>query len=89
MEYITGDTLEAYITPAVPAKNADMMKTNTSSTITSLYAYGDYSHAQQSVTLSQIASYGVYGSGGIVLPSAVQSKFDAINPATVYWTGTW
>lgn len=68
---------------------ADMMKSNTSSTITSLYAYGDYSHAQQSVTLSQISSFGVYGSGGIDLPDSVMSKYDAINAATVLWQGTW
>ena len=62
---------------------------NTSSTITVQKIHGDYSHAQSSVALSSVfGAYAAYGAG-IVLPSAVSSKFDDINFTNVTWTENW
>lgn len=62
---------------------------NTSSTITTQKIHGDYSHAQKSVAISNVyGAYAAYGSG-IILPSAVSSKYDDINYTTVQWTENW
>ena len=62
---------------------------NTSSTITSQHAYGDYSHAQSSVSLSNVFGFEVHGNAGISLPSSVKSSYDAISVTNAHWVGSW
>lgn len=61
---------------------------NTSSTITSQYAVGDYSHATTTVTTAQSNNY-TLDSTGITLNSSVINYFDAMGAATATWTGSW
>jgi len=62
---------------------------NTSSTITTQYVQGDYSHAQSAVSLSNVfGTYAAYGSG-IVLTSSVRSSYDSISLAKTLWTENW
>ncbi len=62
---------------------------NTSSTITTQYVEGDYSHAQSSVALSNVfGTYAAYGSG-IILTSSVRSSYDSIALAETLWTENW
>lgn len=62
---------------------------NTSSTITTQYVQGDYSHAQSAVSLSKVfGSYAAYGSGNI-LTSAVEDNYDSISLARAQWTENW
>lgn len=61
---------------------------NTTLTINTQYAYGDYSHATSTITLANAKKYTV-GTTGIVLNSSVTDYYDSINKATAVWTGTW
>ena len=62
---------------------------NTSSTISTQYVQGDYSHAQSSVSLSNVfGTYAAYGSG-IILTSSVSSKYDSISLARAQWIENW
>ena len=67
---------------------ADMIKSDSTSTIVAQYAYGDYSHATSSISSSNATRY-VVSAGGIVLESAIEGYYDEINKATATWTGTW
>lgn len=68
----------------------DVQKVNSNSTIHYQVAAGDYAHGIDStLTLSQALNHTVDGTLGIVHSSSVASKFDSVNEAEVYWTGTW
>ena len=56
---------------------------------TSLYAYGDYAHATQTVTQSQAYGYYGIGYGGLYLYSDIAGKYDSMNDARAHWTGYW
>lgn len=61
---------------------------NVSNTITSMYAYGDYSHATK--TISGGAAQGYYvDQSGIVLSSEISSYYDTITTADASWYGSW
>ena len=65
-------------------------KVNTGNTIYSQAAYGDYAHGiNTSLTYNEATDHSVIGSLGIVHDSSVFNKFDTINEAAVYWSGTW
>lgn len=61
---------------------------STTSTITSQKAYGDYSHATKTITLSNAKKHNI-GSSGIVLNSDIVSYYDSMSTATSSWTGSW
>lgn len=61
---------------------------NTSSTITEMYAYGDYAHSTSNVSNISPSDYTI-GANGISLSSNYSSKFDEISVAKAYWQGTW
>ena len=61
---------------------------NTSSTLNGQTAYGDYSHATSTITLTNAKKYTV-GTTGIVLNSSVTDYYDSITKATATWSGTW
>lgn len=61
---------------------------NTTSTIISQAAYGDYSHAQKTISMENAKKYVVSGSG-IVLNSSIQDYYDEISVAKATWSGTW
>lgn len=65
----------------------DIVK-NTSSTITTLNAYGDYSHAKKSISDINATKYRIT-KAGIVLDSSIESYYDAIPSAKAIWTGSW
>ena len=56
---------------------------------TSLYAYGDYAHATQTVTEGQADAYYGIGYGGLYLYSDIAGKYDSMNDARAHWTGYW
>ena len=66
----------------------DVEKNNPNTTLTLQRAYGDYAHAQYSVTSSEAKNYYVE-TGGIVLDSSIDPDYDSINCAMSEWTGTW
>lgn len=66
----------------------DVVKTNSSNTITSQYAYGDYSHATKTISQPNSEKYSV-DFGGINLDSSIVNYYDAIDSATAVWSGTW
>lgn len=61
---------------------------NTTATIISQAAYGDYSHATSSVSLTTGKKY-IVGTNGIVLNSSVIDYYDSITKATANWSGSW
>lgn len=68
----------------------DVKKVNPNSTITSQVCAGDYAHGiDSSVTLSEALNHGVYGTFGIMHASSVSNKFDSVDEAETYWSGTW
>ena len=56
---------------------------------TSLYAYGDYAHATESVTEIQADAYYTIGYGGLNLYPDISFKYDHMSDARAHWTGTW
>lgn len=59
-----------------------------SGTLTTMYAYGDYSHATS--TISGGSAQGFYvNQSGIVLSSSISSHYDGINSADAVWHGSW
>ena len=65
------------------------VKKNTTSTITTQYAQGDYAHATKSVNLTDVfAVYPAYGSG-IIIPYSLLDSFDTFNMTNVPWTENW
>ena len=68
----------------------DAAKVNPSNTIYYQAAFGDYAHGiNTSLTYTDALNHVVNGSLGIVHDSSVSSKFDTMNEAAVYWSGTW
>ena len=68
----------------------DVQKTNPYGTVTSQVAAGDYAHGiDSSLTLSEALNHDVAATLGIVHDSSVANKFDTINEAEVYWSGSW
>lgn len=61
---------------------------NTSSTITEMYAYGDYAHSTSNVSNISSSDYTI-GVSGISLLSNYSAKFDEISVAKAYWQGSW
>lgn len=65
------------------------LEKKTSATLVSQDAYGDYSHATSSISLTNAKKYSVVGSSGIVLDSSITSYYDSMGCAHAHWTGTW
>ena len=61
---------------------------DTTSTITAMCAYGDYSHATSSITAGNAQGFYVTA-GGIDLDDEIMSYYDSIDKATATWTGSW
>lgn len=61
---------------------------NTSSTITSLAMYGDYSHATTNVSASAATNHDI-SYNGILLGSNIYGAYDAIPTIVSVWNGTW
>ncbi|HAB67499.1 MAG TPA: hypothetical protein DCE23_09050 [Firmicutes bacterium] len=64
------------------------MEKNTSSTIITQYAYGDYAHAVKSISLGSAKNYTV-STIGIKYDSSNISYYDEINYARATWNGNW
>lgn len=62
---------------------------NTTSTIILQEAYGDYSHATSSISLTNAKKYSVVANVGISLNSSITSYYDTISVAKAGWSGTW
>ncbi len=67
----------------------EVTKLNQSTTITSQYGAGDYAHATETVSATSANNNYMAGSGGLTLYSAITNKYDSMQSADVYWTGTW
>ncbi len=61
---------------------------NTTGTITSQSAYGDYSHATKTITKANALKHTI-GTTGIKLDSSISSYYDSINYGLARWTGSW
>lgn len=61
---------------------------NTSNTITRLEICGDYSHATESVSSSDISNY-TMTLDGIALGTNIYDSYDSIPCATSIWAGSW
>lgn len=61
---------------------------NVNATITSQAAYGDYSHATQTVTVAQAKSFSM-GTSGILFNNGIGNYYDDIMPAVATWSGSW
>lgn len=64
------------------------VKKNTSATIKTQSASGDYAHAQKAVSLADSKKYTMDPAGIYLVPS-VADKYDTISEAHVSWNGTW
>lgn len=60
---------------------------NTTSTILSQKAYGDYAHATSTISESNALKYTV--SSSIILNSSISSYYDSISSAIATWNGSW
>ena len=69
--------------------NFDVIKKNSSNTITRLETAGDYAHAIEEVNGSTANNNYNANTAGLSLYSAINSKYDSMSSATVLWTGTW
>ena len=63
-------------------------KTNPSSTITTLYAAGDYAHATSYISSSTASNY-TMSVGGINLDSSISGYYDSISSAYIYAGVNW
>lgn len=61
---------------------------NTSSTIVSQKAFGDYSHAVKIISLTNAQKFNV-NSTGIQFDTAITSYYDAISTSIATWSGSW
>lgn len=59
-----------------------------SNTVTFMLAYGDYSHATQTITENSSKLFYVNQSG-IVLNDSIESYYDSIDSADAEWYGSW
>lgn len=62
---------------------------NSSSTIISQVAVGDYSHAVKTISKSNALNFSVNSTNGIVLDSAITDYYDSISYAKATWSGSW
>lgn len=67
----------------------NVKKINNSTTIPHQAAYGDYAHAITSVPALSAINHEVIGSIGIDFDANLESSYDTMNVASVYWDGTW
>ena len=67
----------------------EVLKENSSTTITQLNTAGDYAHAIETVSGSTANNNYVANTIGLSLYSAINSKYDDMSSAQVLWTGTW
>lgn len=67
----------------------NVIKLNSSSTVRSHYAYGDYSHATKKISGGNATRYSVIPSIGIDLNSDIEDYYDDIETSIAQWTGTW
>ena len=63
-------------------------KYNDNDTITSMLAYGDYSHATSTIS-SGLATLYYVNQAGIMLSDSIRNYYDTMSTADAYWTGTW
>lgn len=61
---------------------------NVNATINSQAAYGDYSHATETVNENQAQNYSI-GTSGIIFSNGIGNYYDNIAPAMATWNGTW
>ena len=61
---------------------------NTSDTITELKAYGDYSHATKSISLTNAKNHSI-NRGGISLDSSISGYYDSMTTAIATLTCSW
>lgn len=66
----------------------DLEKTNANSTITELYAAGDYSHATSYISSSTASNYSM-SVGGINLNTSISGYYDSIQSAEVFADVYW
>lgn len=60
-----------------------------SGTVTGFDVYGDYAHAQRSVTFSEASQFEMDYNNIEFFNSSVASKFDDITSTALSWSGTW
>lgn len=63
-------------------------KTSSSTTLNTMYAYGDYSHAIENTSSSNTSYYSI-SKGGLNLYSSIINSYDAVPVTKAEWTGTW
>lgn len=63
-------------------------KSSSSTTISKMYAYGDYSHATEKTNSSNVNYYNI-NNGGINLYASIIDSYDAIPITKAIWEGTW
>lgn len=61
---------------------------NTTSTITQLNAYGDYSHATKNISKSNANNHSI-NRGGIALDNSISDYYDSMTTSKAVWTGSW
>lgn len=84
------------VTFRVPSGSLDSMKQtlyfdvqkNTSSTIITQYAYGDYAHATKNISSDKASDY-IVTTGGINYSSSSITYYDEISTAIATWHGSW
>ena len=67
----------------------NVAKLNSSSTITSQSAYGDYAHATKKISSDYARMYMVAPGVGVSLYEESIDYYDRISPSIAGWTGTW
>ena len=63
-------------------------KTSSSTTLNTMYAYGDYSHAVENTSSSNSNKYSI-NKGGLNLYSSIIESYDEVPITKATWTGTW
>ena len=61
---------------------------DSNTTLTVMYADGDYAHATSTVTANQATGFWV-NQAGVILDSGIENYYDDINAAEASWHGTW
>lgn len=61
---------------------------NVDATIIQQDAYGDYSHATKTVSVSQAQNYNI-GATGINLNSSIRNSYDSVSVTRAIWSGSW
>ncbi len=63
-------------------------KSSTSTTLNTLYAYGDYSHAVKTTSSSNSSYYSI-NKNGLILGSSIIESYDEVPITKATWTGLW